>query len=94
MFLSLLNCYGPAEHLEVSSNRADDGTYVFYVLNGVPSADLTETTVEGSSGFLNFPSGNAAVTVTHAGTQQELAKFTYVVRPGYLTVARAQPYLE
>jgi hypothetical protein len=94
LFLSLLNCYGPAEHLEVMSNRADDETYVFYVLNGLPSADLTETSADGGSGFLNFPAGNAALTVSHADTKQELAKLTYVVRAGYLTIASALPDAE
>jgi hypothetical protein len=94
VFLSLLDCYGPAANIEITSTRLDEGALTFYVLDGVPSADLTATTKDGSAGFLNLPSGNAAVELTHAETGQELAQVTLVVRAGFLTNARIQPEVQ
>jgi hypothetical protein len=52
------------------------------------------TTKEGSAGFLNFPPGNAAVRLTHGETEQELAQLTFVVRAGFMTIARVQPEVQ
>ncbi len=94
LFLNLVHCYGPAEGVQITSMGADDDAIVFYVLNGVPSSQLTETTVEGSGGFLNFPAGNTAITLTHAGSLRELSKQTFVVRPSFMTVATVRTAVE
>jgi hypothetical protein len=94
LFLTFLGCYGRAAGIQLSSNRSDDQSILFYVLDGVPSPDLTETTVAGSCGFLNFPAGNSAVTLTNARSQRELTKLTFVVRPSFLTVAMLRPAIE
>ena len=94
LFLTLLSCYGGAEHIELSSNGADEDVIEYYVLDGVPSSDLTQTTKDGSGGFLNFPTGNTAVALTHAKTNVELAKLSYVIRAGFLTAATVQPDFE
>jgi len=90
LFVTLTNCYGPAEHVRIDSASADGDSIEFYVLGGVPAADLTETTQDGSAGYLNFPTGTTAITLSHSKTERELAKLSYVIRAGYLTIAQVQ----
>ena len=87
---TILNCFGPARGVEIASNGADENSHEYYVLAGVPSRDLTETTAEGSAGFLNFPPGNTAVSLTASDTHKELGKLSFVVRPGFVTMATLQ----
>ena len=84
------SCLGEAPNIVLVAPRADAQTIPYYVLDGVPAADLTATTEAGSGGFLNFPPGNATVSIeTKSGDR--LTTLSFVVRKGTISTVRFQP---
>jgi hypothetical protein len=85
ILLASRDCSGPAAGVSISAVRADNQAIEFYVLDSVPSADLTETTDSGSGGYLNFPPGTASLVLSDANTNEQLATVALIVRPNHIS---------
>ncbi len=90
ILMSVTGCEGPAPGVNLSAPKADDETIPYYVLDGIPSADLDATTAAGSGGFLNFPPGNAVVKLA-SGKAGELVSLSLTVRQGFITSVSFNP---
>lgn len=90
VLVAVQSCLGTAPGVHLNAPKADDKTITYYVQGGIPSADRTETTEEGSGGFLNFPPGNAVVELS-AGSLDRLGSLSLTVRPGYITTLAFGP---
>ncbi len=84
-------CSGPAEGVTLSAVRADSRAIVFYVVDGVPSGDLTATTEMGSGGYLNFPPGIASLVLSDDATSERLATLALIVRANFITTVAFGP---
>lgn len=91
ILIAAKTCLGDsADAVSFVAPRADANCIPYYVLDGVPSADLTETTANGSGGFLNFPPGNATV-VLSTESQSELHTVSLTIRPNFITSVNFNP---
>lgn len=88
--MSSWSCLGAAPDIVLEAPRADAKAIPYYVLNGVPAADLTATTDDGSGGYLNFKTGNATVEIkTKDG--RPLTTMSVVVRKSTISIIHFQP---
>ncbi len=94
LFLTLLDCLGLAEDVEISSTGVDGASVRFYSLDGIPSSDLSKTTTSGVAGFVNFPPGNTVVSFASASTGGSLGQVGLVVRKGAVTTGTPQLLLQ
>lgn len=86
IYLNMLDCNGRASGVRVSSTAVASDTVTYYVLDGLPSGGLTATSSkDGAAGFLNYPTGNTAISVASERTGQEIGKISLVVRAGFIT---------
>lgn len=90
LLFQVKSCLGAAPNVTFSSTKADDETVTFFVNESVPASDLDSTGDEGSGGFLNFPPGNANISIeTDEGTKIET--LGVIVRPGTITTVDYSP---
>ena len=95
IYFTLLNCTGRAGGVRVSTTAAAPDTVTYYVLDGLPSGGLTATSPkDGAAGFLNYPVGNTAISVTSERTGLAIDKISLVVRAGFVTYAVHQLTVE
>jgi hypothetical protein len=88
--MSSWSCLGEAPNVVLEAPRADAQTIPYYVLNGVPSADLEATTEDGSGGYLNFQPGNATVNI-NTKNGDRLMTLSVVVRRSTISIIHVQP---
>jgi hypothetical protein len=88
------DCSGsPQPGIAFSSPQADEKTVQFYMRDQVPLASVNDTSAEGDGGYLNFPSGIAAITARDVKTGLELATVSLHVRPGFISVSYVRPMM-
>jgi len=94
MMLIAEDCYGAAlPGVTFASPVQDSKTIQFYVRDLLPTTSAKETAEIGNGGYLNFPPGNAVITLTLNKSKLRLTTSSVVVRPGYITVAYLRPEL-
>ncbi len=91
--MSSVSCLGEAPDVALEAPRADEQAIPYYVLDGVPQANLNATTEDGSGGYLNFRTGNATVTI-ETSRGQELTTLSVIVRSSTISVIHFQPVME
>jgi hypothetical protein len=94
VLVSPTSCEGSAPGIQLTATRSDNATIPFYILDGVPTADLQATTDSGGGGFLNFPPGNAAIQLTSVATDRKLRTVSIIVRPGAMSNVFFNPTLK
>jgi hypothetical protein len=86
------DCFGmPLAGVKFESVQPDRTTIQFYVRDLLPSTTAKETADIGNGGYLNFPAGNAVISVSVVKSALKLTTFSVVVRPGFITVAYVRP---
>jgi hypothetical protein len=95
IYLNMLDCNGRVSGVRVSSTATASDTVTYYVLDGLPSGDLTATSPkDGAAGFLNYPTGTTAISAASERTGREIGKISLVVRAGFITYSVHQLTVE
>ncbi len=88
------DCFGmPLAGAAFESSQADASTVQFYVRDLLPVLDATETADAGNGGFVNYPVGNAVISVRVVETGLAVRTVSLVVRPATISVAYVRPEL-
>jgi hypothetical protein len=92
----LLNAFDcddlPAANISYSIGGAPDpATFIFYLVNALPTTSITATDSTGYGGLVNVPAGVSAITATLVPGGQKVSEISVLVRPGYITYSNVKP---
>jgi hypothetical protein len=92
----LLNAFdceeAPAGGLTYSiGGTPDPATFIFYLVDGVPTTATTVTDATGYGGLVNVPEGFSAITAKLAASGRKVSDISILVRAGHITYSNVKP---
>lgn len=90
--LRLLGCNGVGvKGASFTASSADGKTRYWYIDNGLPKLDATETNVLGAGGVIDVPVGATSITGTRASDHMVVSRADALVRANFMTVVIMAP---
>lgn len=69
----------------------DPASFIFYLVNNLPTSNATFTDSTGYGGLVNVPVGVSTITATLAPSGVQVSKLSVLVRAGYITYSKVTP---
>lgn len=88
----MLGCQGVGVRgVRFSVDKSDPALRTWYIADGLPRFDVTETNAVGSGGIFNMPVGRTVVTARRANDDVLVARSEAPIRAGFMTVVVFSP---
>jgi len=93
VLLTAFDCEGKAAaNINFSIGGApDEGTFIFYLVNALPTTSTSVTDDTGYGGLVNVPAGVTTVTASLGEGGRKVSKISILVRPGYVSYSSVTP---
>jgi len=93
VLLNAFDCEGqPASNITYSiGGEPDPATFIFYLVNGLPTTAITATDATGYGGLVNVPVGVSTISATLAPSGRKVSNVSVLVRAGYVTYSSVTP---
>ncbi len=93
VLLNAFDCLGqPADNISYSiGGTPDSATFIFYLVNGLPTTDATVTDSTGYGGLVNMPVGVSTIAATIAPSGRKVSNISILVRAGYISYSSVTP---
>jgi hypothetical protein len=93
VLLNAFNCQNqPAANITYSVGGASDpATFIFYLVNALPTTATTTTDETGYGGLVNMPVGSSTITATLSPGARKVSTISVLVRAGYISYSSVKP---
>src|SRR6478752_3211118 len=93
VLLTAFDCEGKAAaNINFSIGGAPDpGTFIFYLVNALPTTSTSVTDDTGYGGLVNVPAGVTTVTASLGEGGRKVSQISVLVRPGYVSYSSVTP---
>lgn len=93
VLLTAFDCLGTAAaNINFSIGGAPDpNTFIFYLVNALPTTAVSVTDDTGYGGLVNVPAGVATVSALLGPGGRKVSKISVLVRPGYVSYSSVTP---
>jgi hypothetical protein len=93
ILLNAFDCQGnPAADISYSIDSAlTSDTFIFYLVNALPTTSVMETDYTGYGGLVNMPSGVTTISAVLAPSGRQVSKLSVLVRAGYVSYSSVTP---
>jgi hypothetical protein len=94
--IALLNAFDclnrPAANITFSIGGAPDpATFIFYLVDTLPTTQTTVTDATGYGGLVNMPVGSSTITATLSPGARKVSTISVLVRAGYISYSSVKP---
>ena len=91
--LNAFDCNGvAAADISFSIGGAPDpATFIFYLVNALPTTTITATDATGYGGLVNVPEGVTTVSALLQPSGRKVSKISFLVRAGYVSYSSVTP---
>ena len=88
----MLGCQGVGVRgVRFAVDKPDSALRSWYIADGLPRFDVTETNAVGAGGLFNVPEGRSVVTARRASDDMLVARSEVPIRRGFMTVVVFAP---
>ncbi|HEY3255798.1 MAG TPA: hypothetical protein VGJ91_17695 [Polyangiaceae bacterium] len=93
VLLNAFDCEGqPAANITFDIGGAPDpATFIFYLVNTLPTTATTITDATGYGGLVNVPVGTSTISALLAPSGREIGNISILVRAGYISYSSVTP---
>ena len=90
MLLTTTDCLKqPAANISYAlGGTHDPATFIFYLVAGLPTTDISVTDATGYGGLVNLPPGVTTVSALLAPDQRKVGTISVLARAGYVTYSQ------